>query len=531
MSDDEGINNNVESTPFQAEGTRMSVNNNSVQHSRSNLSMNNNINNEIEEESYETDLTDDQLTELFAAEESADLLHTEDMRNGQWNELKGTKDFKNKFTMTGQPVWKIRQKLADLEGQVSHLTKNKVDVGITSLFIQDQHARIKHQLTIALIANRKGVKEAMVNDNKVGIASLMKERVMFQMIIKDGIPFTKVVINCIIGSDTGKWMIAATNESNKKLATIINNEVSFQPVNQILNQTLTGGDGVVPKNTFDFELGIGDGANTAIKMLTNGGRKATYMEYEKQLTEVNDKHLDFSKMGEAGNLELQCADIRNSIYELKLIGEELSHNPKYDGMLDNLVYFPILLRKLADTSNPSRTHPNFTKNEVEWKMAYRDSYQKNLKADNTPMLMSERQKFLEDSMAGVVNGGIMTKKNQYGEGKGSGGGGSGGGNEGKATPFALNTNIRKPGTTVRYCGKVLRNGFCNRPGCKFTGMTKQEHADRLPCRDFAAKGKCSFGMNCRFAHTGDSYDSSKPCVHRGTNNNTNIDDGAVEESE
>jgi hypothetical protein len=168
-------------------------------------------------------------------------------------------------------------------------------------------------------------------------------------------------------------------------------------------------------------------------------------------------------------------------------------------------------------------------------MAYSDAYKKNLKADNTQMMMSERQKFLEDTMASVVSGGTMMKKSQGNDDGGGGAKGASGGTEGKPTPFALNTNIRKPGTQVRYCGRVLRNGFCTRAGCKFTGMTKEEHEARQPCKDFASKGRCGFGINCRFSHAGDSYDSSKSCVHRGSVNNTNKggtagshDDGAEE---
>jgi hypothetical protein len=507
MSNDEG-NNNVEATPFQNEGFRMEMFN----------SGNNNVSigNEIEEE-----LSNEELLKLFDDEENGDLLNTEDMRNGQWNELKGTKDTKNKYTMNGQQSWKIRQKLSELESQVSHLTKNKVDVGITTLFIHDQTERLKQQLKIGLLANRNGIKAAKEKENNDGAASLMKERIMIQKMMKN-LTFSDDVIQRIVGSDTGRWLIAALNESNKKLATIINNEISYQPVNQLLNQTLTGGDGEVPKNTFDSKLGIGDGACTALQMILNGGRKPTFVEFEKQRAELDNLVLDFSTMGETGNLELQFSNIRNAIYELKLIVEELNQNTKYQGLLEAPVYFTTLLRKLANTSNPTRSHPNFTKNHVEWQMAYRDAYQKNLKADNTVMLLSERQKFLEDSMASVVSGGVMTKKNHNGDGKGNGGGnGGGGGNERNEASFSLNTNI-KPGIRVRYCGKVMRNGFCDRKGCRFTGMTKEEHSKRMPCKDFA-KGKCPFPTNCRFAHPDDSYDTTKPCVHRGGINNINKD--------
>jgi hypothetical protein len=511
MSDDDG-SNNVESTPFQTEGSKMKM------FSGKDVSLN--IGQDIEEE-----LSNELLLKIFEDEENGDLLNTEDMRNGQWNELKGTKDFKNKYTMNGQPSWKIRQKLAELESQVSHLTKNKVDVGITTLFIHDQNDRLKKQLTIALLTNRKGIKDALEKENKDGAGSLMKERIMIQNIMKN-LTFSEDIIKKIIGSDTGKWMIAAINESNKKLATIINNEISYQPVNQLLNQTLTGGDGEVPKNTFDFQLGFGDGACTAIKMILNGGRKPTFVEFEKQRADLDNLVLDFSTMGETGNLELQFSNIRNAIYELKLIAEELNQNPKYQGLLETPVYFTTLLRKLANTSNPTRSHPNFTKNHVEWQMAYRDAYQKNLKADNTMMLLSERQKFLEDSMASVVSGGIMTKKNyNNGDGKGNDGGYEGGGGGGGSQSFSLNTNIKKTGFRIRYCGRVMRNGFCDRPGCKFQGMTKEEHSKRLACKDFA-KGKCPFPSNCHFAHPSDSYDSTKPCVHRGNINNTSKDNDA-----
>lgn len=516
---------NVQKTPYQEEGTSMGTT--PLQQLYANAATkkkptnNNDLRKEIEEEVEEDELDDEELLTMFDEEANSDLMKIGAMKNGQWNnESKSSfKDNKSKFILNGELAYKVRQKVFELKGKVSHLTKNGMNVGITTLFIVDPLERIKAQIKIALTANHKAICEIR-ETNKKGAAQLIRERIKLNKILNIEVPFEEQVIEEIKGTETGMWMIAAINESNEKLATIINQDFNYGPVNQLLNQTMSGGDGNTPKHTYDYMLGIGDGANTAIKMLMSGGKKITFIEFEKCLQELNSRHLDYSKMGEDGNLETQLSELKNDIYELELMKEDLSKQGKFRGLLETPIYFTTLLRKLGDTSNPTRSHANYTNNQVGWQMAYREAYQKNMKADNTVMLLSERQKYLEDLMIGVVTGGQMTKKKNESP-TGNGGGGK---------PFALNTNNMKKKYPA-YCGQVMRKGYCTRKGCKFEGMTKAEHEARLPCREMA-KGNCRFKTNCRFAHPGDKYDESKPCVHRGTINNTNHDQGgAAEESD
>lgn len=93
------------------------------------------------------ELSDEEHLKLFEEEcNGYDLMQIGDMINGPWSEVKEMRELKNKFISIGVPLLKVRQKVDEMKSTIEQLTKNKVDVGITTLFIQDNTERLKKQL-------------------------------------------------------------------------------------------------------------------------------------------------------------------------------------------------------------------------------------------------------------------------------------------------------------------------------------------------------------------------------------------------
>lgn len=514
MSSD-AINANVNSTPFQSAEDGISM------MSLSSKNPQENLHKEMTEE-----MSEEEILKLYYANERNDLMKTEELPYGVWNEIKPNtnKDGKGTMYAVNQELYKTRKILSEMESRIGHVTKDGINVGIRTLFIMDEKKRLRSQLEIALLRSSQRVEQLKKSDEGESAVKLMHEAIKLRELLKHDLEHDATTIRCIADNVIGKWMIAAINESNKKLAIFLNNEINYVPLNQLLNKTLGGGeagDGTIPKNTFDYALGIGDGAVEAIKIILNGSKKPSYEEFEKQLRDLNNTYLDFGKMGEAGNLAVQLSNIRDKIYELEMLREELIKIPKNVGLICEVPgYFSFIIRKLNDPSNPTMSHHNYLTNQVHWQFVTREATQKNLNARNQPMLPSEREKHLEDLMAQVIVGGNMIidkKKPPY-----QGDGGAGGGGGGKPILNINRNNAKKS----RRCANVMRKGFCTRRNCQYSGVTKEEHDAIKEC-PFLKEGQCKFPSTCQFKHPGDKYDSSKSCVHRGSINNTNV--GAAEE--
>jgi len=460
------------------------------------------------------EMDDDDYLKRFEEEDQKDIMEIHELLNEPWNDMKSvTKEATVKYSPSGKSSAATRQVINELICTIQHLCKGGKNIGLSTLFINSPKERMDQQYEMALAANRARIKFYQGKNQKKEAGILAKERHQIQVLIKLGISqeFLQDQRNAneLLKFETIKWMVAALNECNKKLSTIINSRFKLPAMNQMLSQMNQLGSNM-KKGNWESMLGINTDAIDALKMIRTSGEKPTYLSYEKKLKILQEWKIDFTKLGEKGNIEAQIGELKGLVFEIDLMYEDLKSSPSCDGLLEQPRLLPVLLRKIGDSSNPTRNSPNYSKNQISWQLLYEGAYSRYLKTNDQPLLVSERIEYLENALYNLVNGGDFEKK------KTNKLNGEGGGNDN----FTLNVN-RHPFS--RFCPNVLRKGYCDKVGCKFKTMTKEEHTSRPLCRQLKEQGHCKFGNKCYYVHTGDEFDSSKSCVHRGQGNNVNTE--------
>lgn len=454
-----------------------------------------------------------ELIASFIEECNADVMKIEELKQASWNESKvinSKSGNDQKININGRTSSNIKELILEFRNQVHHFTLGAEDVGIDSFFDIDGDIRFQKQIAMALAANKNRVKKYLLEKQEEAAATLINEYNQIKEIMSaldKGDMDKTIAVPLLKDKETIKWMITAVNRSNDKLAIIITSRFKLAEMNQMVGQMYNKNVNDLKENTWDYLLGIKSNAAQAIKLIVNSAERPCYPSYQKLMRKLHDWKLNYATMGEKGNIEGQLSELKTMVYDIQDMYAELDALPQYEGLLEKPKLFAQMVQKVGMIENPSKSHVNYTKNQAKWERLVENATTKYLKTNDEPMLLSERIRYFEDQIKTMVNSGdfkskkIDNKPNNV--------------TNKQKDIFALNINQR---SNVKYCSNVLRQGYCNREGCKFKAISKAQHAQRPEC---ANPDGCKFGRNCLYAHPNDHFDSSKRCVHRSSANNVN----------
>jgi len=468
---------------------------------------------------------ENEVEQWFKENEETNVLDVIMIKNGKWNKYNAKVE---SVDVSKLKPWEIEKSIQAVQSTVAHLTVNAHDVGIENLFISDDNERIMQTIRFAMEKGKEGIKNSkpVINKGKEptmtdATRALVREVMTLEKIIAQvkEFPKDKKLMDMLKGFKCIQYTQACLERANKKLCEIINVTYNYYPMNQLLT---TGGDGEY-LDTCEIGLGINNKAPFALNMLRKSGRAATTTEYRKLIKEWNENQINWNKMNTQYFITWYAERV-NEYAALEEMAKTLLRQPGTKHLIQLPMFFENLTKWLGDPNNPTCTSRNYIANEstissvtLEIENHYLDENGEELTAEMRCSIAKARILEMLD------RGNFKTSTN--------------------SEKFSLNVNAKstKPKfkAKIQWCGGVQRNGHCDRPGCKFKPMTKEEWDKRKPCKDRTTPGThCKGGFGCPFKHPGDVFKLNEPCVHRdggATVNNVNggekSDDGGAEDKD
>lgn len=454
----------------------------------------------------------------------SEVLPTRALRDGTWNDESRVyqKESSKRVDMAKADLSTVRTLLSVLRDKAEGMKKGSVCIHAEALFILDESKRVKYMLEKVMALARR----AMVawNDDQ-GDSEKLREIAAevgelenmiadgFNFIADDSLPFYRRLQDMKVI----KFLVEIMNLADERMATVIKQLVVDEVITAEIDADLEKiHNGEAPcrerASVFELVLGINVTAVQAITKLNMNNNDATYELLRRKMNDLQSFRFDFKVIGEGvrktnNGWKKMLVQFTELYADVVRIGGELVRTcPEYKGATVMPHAFWQLLQKLGDEGSwttGGNKEGQVYHEMVRFKLENIYAEMKTVVADISGKMMSDDQRYdrLKKKLCELDSQFIDA---------GKGGGSILNMNEKKQQQRTFNYK-QMPG---RPCGRMMRTGNCTDSSCKGVFVSKKEWDSAQVCTNQLNSGKCKFGDQCKYKHTGDKYSLKGSCVHQ-----------------
>ena len=243
--------------------------------------------------------------------------------------------------------------------------------------------------------------------------------------------------------------------------------------------------------------------------------RETYQAWENELRKFQ---LDYTRLGDGG-FGRQIEEFNEMKDKLGMVLQELKNGDEYDTSLGIESGTPHAWILLTRTLEQITEHENSSTKCKNFELVKSDIKDLNREADKKQGPLDERTRWLCTMLKNIdarhgkrlTAGAKSGKKDEVEAPWGLLVGDQRRQKTNGGVPWSASAGAGKPQGKGkgkgkgkgRFCGNVLRNGFCDEEGCQKVPVPKSWMESRGDCYDDKGKGGCRFGNGCKFKHHGD----------------------------
>lgn len=438
------------------------------------------------------DFTEDQIKE---AEENEEKYEDFGFKEAMTSQITGIpKGAKKTVNITGDSTER-RGAILTLRNEVDNLSFGSLKAPVPAVLEEEGKKSVTMALKTATDIAKAKYQKTKWNGEDERSTSIMTDIMQVEKLVKRD--FQDIYDDEIMNKfNNNTVMILAKELHNHTDKTVVGHfhlRIENDEVKSFITQIPEGGYFDHSKSSIKGRLGFTEGAAQIMRRIEIMGGKETEETVYMQLTKVESLKLNMEDGAEDGKIIMDKIGA-----EVQILADKRKKLDSEDFPAAITKYHALrkALRNMVDNASPTE------EGRLEFTLLLQDDFgstgtdegkfQQLHKEASAVFDMMKIKKDKAKKKEVTLNANASTRSKGKGKGKGARGG------KGKG----------KKGV----CVNKLRKGYCDRKGCKFAGITKEEYQKIGRCfTDEAKPGSCSRPY-CYFRHGSDVWED-KPCVH------------------